>query len=79
MLVTILMGLIVGLLGGFFMKVSFGGSTLVGFAVCVLVGLVGSFIGGFLGSALKVKNTVVQFILDIVGACVLIAILKAVM
>jgi uncharacterized membrane protein YeaQ/YmgE (transglycosylase-associated protein family) len=73
------MGLIVGLLGGFFMKVSFGGSTLVGFAVCVLVGLVGSFIGGFLGSALKVKNTVVQFILDIVGACVLIAILKAVM
>ena len=78
MLVTILMGLIVGLLGGFFMKVSFGGSTLVGFLVCVLVGIVGSFIGGFLGSALKVKNKVVQFILDIAGACVLIAILKAV-
>ena len=79
MLVTILMGLIIGLLGGFFMKVSFGGGTLVGFAVCVLVGIVGSVIGGFLGSALKVKNSVIQFILDIVGACILIAILKAVM
>lgn len=79
MLVTILMGLIIGLLGGFFMKVSFGGSTLVGFIVCVLVGIAGSFIGGFLGYALKVRNTVVQFILDIVGACILIAILKAVL
>jgi uncharacterized membrane protein YeaQ/YmgE (transglycosylase-associated protein family) len=73
------MGLIIGLLGGFFMNVSFGGSTLVGFAVCVLVGIVGSVIGGFLGSALKIKNTVLQFVLDIVGACILIAILKAVM
>ena len=79
MLVTILMGLIVGLLGGFFMKFSFGGSTLIGFLVCVLVGIVGSVIGGFLGSALKIKNTVLQFVLDVVGACLLIAILKAVM
>jgi len=72
------MGLIVGLLGGFFMKTSFGGSTLVGFIVCVLVGIVGSFIGGFIGSALKVKNTVLQFVLDVVGACILIAILNAI-
>ncbi|MBQ9283251.1 MAG: GlsB/YeaQ/YmgE family stress response membrane protein [Treponema sp.] len=78
MIATIIMGLIVGLLGGFFMKVSFGGSTLVGFIVCVLVGIVGSFIGGCLGSALKIKNTVLQFVLDVVGACLLIALLKVI-
>ncbi len=76
MLITILMGLVVGLLGGFFMKVSFGGSTLIGFIVCVAVGIVGSLIGGAIGSALKVRNSIVQFILDVLGACALIAILK---
>ena len=33
-------------------------------------------LGGCFGSALKIKNSILQFILDIVGACVLIAILK---
>lgn len=76
MLLTILMGLIVGLLGGWLMKVSFGGSTIIGFIVCVVVGIVGSFIGGWLSTTLKVKNSVLQFVLDVVGACILIAIVK---
>lgn len=76
MIATILMGLIIGLSSGYFMKVSFGGSTLIGFIVCVVVGIIGSLIGGCFGSALKIKNIILQFILDIVGACVLIAILK---
>ncbi|MBR1616041.1 MAG: hypothetical protein IJ673_11300 [Treponema sp.] len=42
MLFSIILGLVVGLLGGFFMKASFGGSTIIGFIVCVVVGLVGS-------------------------------------
>ncbi len=76
MISVILTGLIVGFLGGFFMNVSFGGSTLIGFIICVVVGLVGSAIGGFLGNSLKVKSRVLQFVLDVVGACILIAVLK---
>ena len=76
MLFSIILGLVIGLLGGFFMKASFGGSTFVGFIVCVVVGLVGSFIGNALGRALKVRSSILQFVLDIVGACILIAILR---
>ncbi|MBR4373966.1 MAG: GlsB/YeaQ/YmgE family stress response membrane protein [Treponema sp.] len=76
MLFAIISGLIVGFLGGVFMKVSFGGSTLIGFIVCVVVGLVGSVIGGAIGNALKVRSRVLQFVLDVVGACILIALLK---
>jgi len=44
----------------------------------ILITGASGFIGGFIGSALKVKNTVLQFVLDVVGACILIAILNAI-
>lgn len=76
MIYSILIGLVIGLLGGWFMGVSFGGSTIIGFIVCAVVGLVGSSIGGMLSGIFKVKNPVLKFILDVVGACILIAIVK---
>lgn len=76
MLISLLIGAIIGALGGWFMNVRFASSTIINILLCVVVGLVGSVIGGAIGRALKVKNTILQFILDVVGACILIFVLK---
>ena len=79
MLVALLWWLIVGLIAGALagMVMRGGGFGIVG---DIIVGIVGAIIGGFLAGLLGIgsSNIVVSIIIAFIGACILIAILRAV-
>lgn len=71
-LITILIGALIGWLASIIMKSSHG------FIMSCVIGIVGSFIGGFLASLIGLGggNSVVTILIDIAGACILIALLR---
>ena len=71
----IIVGLIAGALAGMVMRG--GGFGIVG---DVVVGILGAIIGGFLAGLLGIgsSNIIVSIIIAFIGACILIAILRAV-
>ena len=76
---TVVWWLLVGLIAGFLASlVMRGGYGLVG---DIIVGIVGAFIGGFLASLLGISvggGFVGTVIIAFIGACILIAILRAI-
>lgn len=52
-----------------------------GFIMSCVIGIVGSFIGGFLASLIGLggENIVVTILIDIAGACILIALLRLIL
>jgi uncharacterized membrane protein YeaQ/YmgE (transglycosylase-associated protein family) len=79
MLTTILIWLVVGLVAGFLASVVMRGG---GYGVVgdIVVGLVGALLGGFLAGLLGLGSSglVGSIIIAFIGACILIAILRAV-
>ncbi|OLB41242.1 MAG: GlsB/YeaQ/YmgE family stress response membrane protein [Chloroflexi bacterium] len=71
----IIVGLIAGALAGMVMRG--GGFGIVG---DIIVGILGAIIGGFLAGLLGIgsSNIIVSIIIAFIGACILIAILRAV-
>ena len=71
----IIVGLIAGALAGMVMRG--GGFGIVG---DIIVGIIGAIIGGFLAGLLGIgsSNIIVSIIIAFIGACILIAILRAV-
>jgi len=71
----IIVGLIAGALAGMVMRG--GGFGIVG---DIVVGILGAIIGGFLAGLLGIgsSNIIVSIIIAFIGACILIAILRAV-
>lgn len=78
-LTAILWWLVVGLIAGFLASVVMRGG---GYGVVgdIIVGIVGAFIGGFLASLLGIGagGLIGTIIIAFIGACILIAILRAV-
>ena len=78
-LMSIVWWLVVGLIAGFLASVVMrgGGYGIVG---DIVVGLVGAFIGGFLASLIGLGSSglIGTIIIAFIGACVLIALLRAV-
>ena len=76
---TVLWWLVVGLIAGFLASLVMRGS---GYGIVgdIIVGLVGALIGGFLASLLGLgaSGLVGTIIVAFIGACILIAILRAV-
>jgi uncharacterized membrane protein YeaQ/YmgE (transglycosylase-associated protein family) len=71
--------LIVGLLAGFFASVIVRGRGY-GCFLDIVIGLVGAFIGGFIASFLGIRGTYHfwgTLLIAFLGACILVAILKA--
>jgi uncharacterized membrane protein YeaQ/YmgE (transglycosylase-associated protein family) len=71
--------LVVGLLAGFFASVIVRGRGY-GCLLDIVIGLVGAFIGGFLASFLGIRATYHfwgTLLIAFLGACILVAILKA--
>ena len=70
----IIVGLIAGALAGMVMRG--GGFGIVG---DIIVGILGAIIGGFLAGLLGIgsSNIIVSIIIAFIGACILIAILRA--
>jgi uncharacterized membrane protein YeaQ/YmgE (transglycosylase-associated protein family) len=79
MLTAIVLWLVVGLIAGFLASVVMRGG---GYGVIgdIVVGLVGALIGGFLAGLLGLgtSNLIGSIIIAFIGACILIAILRAV-
>jgi uncharacterized membrane protein YeaQ/YmgE (transglycosylase-associated protein family) len=79
MLAAIVWWLIVGLIAGFLASVVMRGG---GYGVIgdIIVGIVGAVIGGFLAGLLGIgtSNIIGTIIIAFIGACILIAILRAV-
>ena len=75
-LVTIILGGIVGWLASLIMKTN----AQMGALMNILVGIVGAWLGGVLAGLIgfAVTTTAASIIVGIIGACVLIALLKAV-
>lgn len=76
LLITIIVGAIVGWLASIVMKTNAQMGALWNIIVGIVGAWLGSWIAGLLGIALT--NMVVGIIASIVGACILIAILKAI-
>jgi uncharacterized membrane protein YeaQ/YmgE (transglycosylase-associated protein family) len=78
-LTTVLWWLVVGLIAGFLASAVMRGG---GYGVVgdIIVGIIGAFIGGFLMSLLGIGGSGILWtvIVAFIGACVLIAILRAV-
>lgn len=74
-IVTILIGALVGWLAGLFMKSAHG------FWMNSLLGIVGSFIGFGVANALGFASNglVATIIIDVIGTCILIALLRLVL
>jgi len=79
MLTAIVLWLVVGLIAGFLASVVMRGG---GYGVVgdIVVGLVGALIGGFLANLLGLGSSglIGSIIIAFIGACILIAILRAV-
>lgn len=79
MLTAIVLWLVVGLIAGFLASVVMRGG---GYGVVgdIIVGLVGALIGGFLAGLFGISSTnlLASIIIAFIGACILIAILRAV-
>jgi uncharacterized membrane protein YeaQ/YmgE (transglycosylase-associated protein family) len=73
-IITVILGAIVGWLGSIVMKTN----AQMGALANIVVGIIGSLIGFGVASWLGIaaNNTIVQFLIALVGAIVLIAILK---
>lgn len=70
-LITILIGALIGWLASIIMKSSHG------FIMSCVIGIVVSFIGGFLASLIGLGGgIIVTILIDIAGACILIALLR---
>src|SRR5437899_9692190 len=78
-LASLLWWLVVGLIAGFLASVVMRGG---GYGILgdIIVGIVGAFIGGFLASLLGIGagGLIGTIIIAFIGACILIAILRAV-
>lgn len=78
LIVTILAGAVIGWIASMIMK-SKGG-----FIVDVVCGIVGAFVGGLLANILHIGGprgagfSIPQFIIGVIGACIVIAIYRAV-
>jgi uncharacterized membrane protein YeaQ/YmgE (transglycosylase-associated protein family) len=70
----LVVGLVVGVLASFIMR---GGYGIVG---DIVIGIVGAFLGGFLASLLGIgaNSLIATLIIAVIGACILIAILRMV-
>ena len=76
LLITILVGALIGWLAGILMKSAHG------FWLSCLLGIVGSAIGGWLASALGIhigSGLISSLIVGVAGTCILIAIVRAIM
>lgn len=76
LLITILVGALIGWLAGIFMKSAHG------FWLSCILGIVGSAIGGWLAGVLKLPlggDLISSLIVGVAGTCLLIAIVRAVM
>ncbi len=76
LLITILVGALIGWLAGIFMKSAHG------FWLSCILGIVGSAIGGWLASALGIhigSGLISSLIVGVAGTCLLIVIVRAVM
>lgn len=79
-LTDLLSWLFVGLLAGFFASVVVRGRGY-GCVLDIVIGLIGAFIGGFLASFLGITGTFHfwgTLLIAFLGACILVAILKAI-
>jgi uncharacterized membrane protein YeaQ/YmgE (transglycosylase-associated protein family) len=76
LIITIIVGAIVGWLASIVMKTN----AQMGSIANILVGVVGAWLGSWLAGLLGIvaTNAIVSVVIAIVGACVLIALLKAV-
>lgn len=76
LIITIIVGAIVGWLASMVMKTN----AQMGSIANILVGIVGAWLGTWLAGLLGIvaTNTIVSVVIAIVGACILIALLKAV-
>lgn len=72
-IITILIGALVGWLAGLFMKSKHG------FWINCLVGIVGSFLGGWIGGLLGIGGGILGFVMSIVGTCLLIFLLRLIL
>ncbi|MBC8163544.1 MAG: GlsB/YeaQ/YmgE family stress response membrane protein [Roseiflexaceae bacterium] len=77
LILTIIMGLLIGAAAGFLMKSSYP------WYVDLLLGLVGAFVGGFLssilfGADLTTGFNITTFIVGVIGAVIVIGIARAV-
>ena len=76
LIITIIVGAIVGWLASMVMKTN----AQMGSIANILVGIVGAWIGTWLAGLLGIAatNAIVSVVIALVGACILIALLKAV-
>lgn len=72
-IITILIGALIGWLAGLIMKSKHG------FWINCLVGIIGSFLGGWIGSLIGIGGGILGFVMSIVGTCLLIVILRLIM
>lgn len=77
LILTIIMGLLIGAAAGFLMKSSYP------WYIDLLLGLVGAFVGGFLssilfGTDLTTGFNITTFIVGVIGAVIVIGIARAV-
>ncbi|MGH2494726.1 MAG: GlsB/YeaQ/YmgE family stress response membrane protein [Ktedonobacteraceae bacterium] len=71
----LIIGLVVGVIASFIMRGGYG------IVADIIIGIVGAFIGGFLASLIGVGSggsLILTLIIAVIGACILIAILRAV-
>jgi len=74
LIVTLIVGGIVGWLASIFMKTN----AQMGILANIVVGIVGAFLGSWLAGVLGVMGgALVSWIMSVIGACILIAILRA--
>lgn len=72
-IITILIGALIGWLAGLIMKSKHG------FWINCLVGIIGSCLGGWIGKLVGVGGGILGFVMSIVGTCLLIVILRLIM